>query len=200
MARSAERGAGLPARARPRRSRLVQGAGGVRLRPASKAPPPLAPRAQGRGRWTRWDRWAAAARRSGSLRCLPRGCATKTTRCGSRGELGGPATKTHGRARWAPELDEFVPFPKLRTEELEFRVGAAQPNPSEVRAALQGGVPNIATQGLRVATALAKTLPDINHHRQLFQTVALRPAKERRTLIDGYRKAEQDRSGRPRNR
>ena len=93
----------------------------------------------------------------------------------------------------ARKLEQIGPLPKLRAEELEFRVGAAQPNPSEVGPLYKAAYRTSRTQGLRVATALAKTLPDIDHHRQLFQAVALRPAKERRTLIDGYRKAEQDR-------
>ena len=93
----------------------------------------------------------------------------------------------------ARKLAQIGPLPKLRAEELEFRVGAAQPNPSEVGPLYKAAYRTSRTQGLRVATALAKTLPDIDHHRQLFQAVALRPAKERRTLIDGYRKAEQDR-------
>ena len=93
----------------------------------------------------------------------------------------------------ARKLEQIGPLPKLRAEEFEFRVGAAQPNPSEVGPLYKAAYRTSRTQGLRVATALAKTLPDIDHHRQLFQAVALRPAKERRTLIDGYRKAEQDR-------
>ena len=100
----------------------------------------------------------------------------------------------------ARKLEQIGPLPKLRAEELEFRVGAAQPNPSEVGPLYKAAYRTSRTQGLRVATALAKTLPDIDHHRQLFQTVALRPAKERRTLIDGYRKAEQEPVGRARDR
>jgi hypothetical protein len=93
----------------------------------------------------------------------------------------------------ARKLEQIGPLPKLHAEELEFRVAAAQPNPSEVGPLYKAAYRTSRTQGLRVATALANTLPDIDHHRQLFQAVALRPAKERRTLIDGYRKADQDR-------
>ncbi|MBA3475308.1 MAG: hypothetical protein H0T10_00955 [Actinobacteria bacterium] len=93
----------------------------------------------------------------------------------------------------ARKLEEIGPLPKLSAEELEFRVAAAQPNPSEVGPLYWAAYRTSRTQGLRVATALAKGLPETDHHRQLFQAVALRSEKERRTLIDGYRKAEQDR-------
>ena len=93
----------------------------------------------------------------------------------------------------ARKLAEIGPLPKLAAAELEHRVAVAQPNPSEVGPLYRAAYRASRTQGLRVATALAKSLPDIDHHRQLFQAVALRSEKERRTLIDGYRKAEQDR-------
>src|SRR5215207_7599473 len=92
----------------------------------------------------------------------------------------------------ARKLERIGPLPKLAADELEFRVAAAEPNPSEVGPLYRAAYRTSRTQGLRVATALAKTLPDVDHHRQLFQAVALRPAKERRTLIDGYRKADQN--------
>src|SRR5687768_10626146 len=93
----------------------------------------------------------------------------------------------------ARKLEEIGPLSKLGVEELETRVAAVQPNPSEVGPLYRAAYRTSRTQGLRVATALAKGLPDIDHHRQLFQAVALRTGKERRTLIDGYRKADQDR-------
>src|SRR5207245_82945 len=48
-------------------------------------------------------------------------------------------------------------------------------------------------QAAKVAEAFAASLPDADHHRQLFQHVALRDSEERRTLIDGYKRVGQSR-------
>ena len=90
-------------------------------------------------------------------------------------------------------LSELGPLPKVGQEELVTRLAEAQPTQSDVGPVYRQVFHSSKTQALRLAEAFATTLPDIDHHRQLFQSVALRSPSERRTLLDGYRKAGQER-------
>ena len=90
-------------------------------------------------------------------------------------------------------LSQLGPLPKVGQEELATRLAEAQPTQSDVGPVYRQVFHSSKTQALRLAEAFAATLPDIDHHRQLFQSVALRSPAERRTLLDGYRKAGQDR-------
>src|SRR5262249_5791430 len=64
---------------------------------------------------------------------------------------------------------------------------------SEARPAYRRSYGQSKRQAVRLAEAFAPSLPESDQPRQLFQHVALRPSAERRALINGYRRAGQDR-------
>jgi len=74
------------------------------------------------------------------------------------------------------------------------RIGEIQPSPTEVGPGYADTY-NKSRPGARwLAAADAESLPRIDQHRQLFQSVALTSDDEqRRTLIEGYRDAGHDR-------
>ena len=76
---------------------------------------------------------------------------------------------------------------------INARVAEIKPTPSEVGPVYREIYKTSKPGARRLATAYATTLPTIDQHRQVFQSVALsRDAEERRTLIKGYRDAHQD--------
>src|SRR5215217_9301738 len=89
-------------------------------------------------------------------------------------------------------LDEIGPLSKLEQKQLNARVADVQPSPVEVGPTFHHIYSRSPRQAGRVAEAFATTLPDVQQHRQLFQSVMRRPEAERRALISGYRRAGEE--------
>src|SRR5687767_14498359 len=81
----------------------------------------------------------------------------------------------------------------LSQEQLNARLADVQLTYIETAPTFRAIYHSSKRQASRLAEAFATALPDIQHHRQLFQFISTRPKPERATLLEGYRRVGQDR-------